>query len=1526
MLSSLNAWLVSGTDLTEAGAGADLSFSEIPSDERSWRLDAAPGEGSGLLELGLAGDVDGDGLDDAVAYAESNEIYLLLSADLGALDDADAETDGLIELLQLTGDADGDGIEDIVDGDDDDDGYGDSEDRFPRDAAEWSDSDNDGKGDNGDAFPNDPAEQFDTDGDGIGNNADTDDDGDGIDDESDEYPLDTDDDGIDNARDDDDDGDGVADARDLFPLDPAESADTDGDGTGNNADTDDDGDGTDDTDDAFPLDPDETADADSDGVGDNADAFPNDPAEWTDTDGDGTGNNADTDDDGDGIADTDDAFPLDPDETADADSDGVGDNADAFPNDPAEWTDTDGDGTGDNADTDDDGDLYTDGADLFPLDPERARLFHYRLGGEHTHSRAGRAVAAGDLDGDGRADALIGAPGTHPRVFVSFSYGAAYGVSVSDLDGADRSDGVPDHSIDLGRIFAQPSSNALTGDNSGDTVGESIAVIDSIDGVGDTKWLVGAPMALRNRGEAYLVSPPDMETADALNGVDGAARASDVADQPSSWVFVGESRGDRAGTQIAAAGDVNGDSFAEVLIGSPRRASGRGAAYLVSSTHFALADPLDGDTDGRIPLGGVARWTGSWKFIGEPGAGLAGWLLASAGDIDGDGLDDVIVGAPYLSDNFSRQGAVYLIAAADLRDADAADGSSGGVIFLENIASQSSSWKLIGEAAADYAGWQALTADTDGDGELELIVGAPGSESGSGAVYVLPVAGLPEADNADGASDGTVDLGRVAQVTGGYKFTGDDAVSGAGAGGALAAGDLDGDGLDELVMGADGYREAGQWCPAPGEQRQSGTVYVVSGAQFAQADGADGEADRVANLANVAGLPNSWQLLGQPTDRLGASVSAAADLDADGLNDLLLGGPGQFRRDDNCGELPGAGVAVIISSADLAAADRRDGVGDGVVDLEAITRLRRSVDFDFDGTENALDEDDDNDGTPDAGDAFPFDPNESADNDHDGIGDNADTDDDNDGTRDALDAFPFDPYETADSDGDGIGDNADTDDGDGTENGADPSPPDDTESDFFFYRFVGDAVGLKGADFDGDGRDDLAAEAPLGDSYLLSAADLDAADSADGESDRVLDLGDGTIPDNSWLLIGTDSGDIFPAGDVDSDGLGDLIVEDLLVSASSLAAEAEAYSSVSGREMRLTFASARREPGIRRFDSLQLAWGVYSRADLNADGLDDILVGARLGRSGTGGGIDAAYVVSGADLAAAYSPGGANDGEISLDELARREGSWKIESETETGLGASISPAGDVNGDGHADLMIGAPNMAFGSNPDSGSVIILSGASMGSIDAADGEADGTITITQGPQDGRWKVGGRVFDFGTAVSAAGDADGDGFDDLLITSDSGVFLITGATFAASGSNPADYGSKRFASMRYGLGLGDVDGDGLGDILLVGERNAYLVSGSDLPGLGSAAGAVYLQSETLPRNSWRFTFHGLSDEFQGRASVADLDGDGMPELVLPATVSNDGVDEKATYILSTADLAVLDRRDAMTDGVIQLDRIAD
>ena len=252
---------------------------------------------------------------------------------------------GKLDLNALGMDIDDDGIPDTADSDRDGDGVDNATDLFPSDGSETTDFDKDG----------------------IGDKADTDDDNDNVPDHLDpntknaevwdaDQLKDSDNDGTNDYDDTDDDNDGLLDEYEVSQgLDPLK-VDSDGDGTNDNVD-------------AFPLDVLEALDSDGDGVGDNADAFPNDASETTDSDNDGTGDNADVfpndasetaDSDNDGTGDNADAFPNDASETADSDGDGTGDNADVFPEDATETIDSDGDGTGDNADVaDDNADIQT---------------------------------------------------------------------------------------------------------------------------------------------------------------------------------------------------------------------------------------------------------------------------------------------------------------------------------------------------------------------------------------------------------------------------------------------------------------------------------------------------------------------------------------------------------------------------------------------------------------------------------------------------------------------------------------------------------------------------------------------------------------------------------------------------------------------------------------------------------------------------------------------------------------------------------------------------------------------------------------------------------------------------------------------------------------------------------------------------------------------------------------------------------------------------------------------------------------
>ena len=329
------------------------------------------------------------------------------------------------------------------------------------------DDDGDGVDDISDAFPLDGSETADFDGDGIGDNADLDDDGDGWFDimetqcgfdplNSTSMPSDNDGDGLCDSIDPDDDNDGYADQIDEFPLDAGEWVDTDLDGIGDNADEDD----------------------DDDGVTDEDDAFPTNNAEWNDLDGDGLGSNADTDDDGDGVLDENDVFPMNATEWADFDGDGIGDNADtdddddgvldeddAFPQDSTETLDTDADGLGNNADTDDDGDGVLDESDAFPLNATEWADFDDDGIGDNADT---------DDDSDGVLDEEDAFPLDSTETLDTDSDGLG-----NNADTDDDSDGVLDEDD------AFPLSPAESVDTDGDGLGNNADMDDDSDGVLD---------------------------------------------------------------------------------------------------------------------------------------------------------------------------------------------------------------------------------------------------------------------------------------------------------------------------------------------------------------------------------------------------------------------------------------------------------------------------------------------------------------------------------------------------------------------------------------------------------------------------------------------------------------------------------------------------------------------------------------------------------------------------------------------------------------------------------------------------------------------------------------------------------------------------------------------------------------------------------------------------------------------------------------------------------------------------------
>ena len=594
------------------------------------------------------------------------------------------------------------------------------------------------------------------------------------------------------------------------------------------------------------------------------------------------------------------------------------------------------------ADLDGDGDL--DALSASYLDDKiawysnfRDRVFEgssrsYRFVGEHRDDRAGWSfgtvrVGARDFVAVGAPFHDPGGPGTGflPSATVA---GAAYLIAVNDLAAADQADGRWDGTIHLGNVAAQPSSWKLVGAASGDRAGWSVAPYDARAGGAAEGVAVGAPgraaAAGRGEGAVYLVAADALAPADAADGeTDGVVDLGNVATLDDSWVILAESGATLGGT-VVSAGDVGGpashpggaDPRDNILIhawkervsvrvdvdGNPVPLDPLGFAYVVSVADLPAADAADGDTDGTV----LARhlWSGadSWNLLGPELGGAGGAGLASAGDTDGDGFADLLIGTP-------DKNRASLAAAKNLPAARQASARGDGRIQVDKLWPQSSSWRLFGERLDDRAGAAVASAgDIDGDGMDDLLVGAPEHPVDgrvAGAAYLIAAKSLKAADGND---DGKINLARVRSQPDSWKFVGEGFGNRIGVG-LASAGDLNGDGLADILIGADD-RE----------------THLIATSDLPDADTVDGDEDRVIYLGNVAGLADSWTIRGRGRSA-GAVVgpTTMGDMDGDGRPELLIGGA----RDEDA-------AGYLVASRDWSLADRADGREDGIVGLHSI--------------------------------------------------------------------------------------------------------------------------------------------------------------------------------------------------------------------------------------------------------------------------------------------------------------------------------------------------------------------------------------------------------------------------------------------------------------------------------------------------------------------------------------------------------------------------------------------------------------
>ncbi len=794
-----------------------------------------------------------------------------------------------------------------------------------------------------------------------------------------------------------------------------------------------------------------------------------------------------------------------------------------------------------------------------------------------------------------------------------------------------------------------------------------------------------------------------------------------------NWIAESNQSGAIFGTEVATAGDVNGDGYSDVIVGAPRYDNGEtneGRAYVYYGSATGLSV--------------TPNWTGECNQA----EALYGHFLSTAGDVNGDGYSDIIISASYYDNDLYNEGRVYAYfgSSAGLSDSPNwfAEGNQSDIEFGRLSSGDingdgysdivigantynngqpnegkiwayygsasglpaSANWEFVSNMENAYLGWGLCAAgDVNGDGFCDIAAGAPYYQ-GNGRVYIFhgSTSGLQATPNL------TIESDQANSEFGGSIFT---------------AGDVNGDGYSDFVIGSVLYSN---------EQFKEGRAYFHYGSP------------------SGLSLTPAWIAeSNQAGAEFGMEVSTAGDVNGDGFADIIVGA----WRYDNGQTDEGRAFVYHGSAAGLSVPISWTAEGDQGAGQFGIS-VSTAGDVNGDGYSDVI------------------------------IGANCY----DHGEMDEGRAYVY------------LGSSA----------GLIASPDWFAESDQAF-SFYGSRVSTAG-DVNGDGYSDV----------MVSAIRFDNGETDEGKVFLYYGSSSGLSATPNWSAESNNEEAFFgyqlkEAGDVNGDGYSDVIIgAEQFTNGETDEGKAFVYhGSPAGLSQQPNWTYECNQA----FASL--GYGVSSAGDVNGDGYSDVLVSAFQYDNGqTQEGI--VYLFNGSSTGLSVNP------------------IWSAESNQEGGyFGSAVSNAGDVNGDGYDDVLIGAGCYSNGEYRE-GRAFVYYGSSIGLSSDPNWTAESNQAESY---------------FGQSASTAGDVNGDGYSDVIVGAphfengtwrEGGAFVYHGSPTGLS-SSPNWTGESNWTFAIYGFTVatgGDVNGDGYSDVIVGAHYyngntgKAYVYYGNESGGL--------------------------------------------------------------------------------------------